>query len=389
MKTIATAMAALLLLSACAGTSTRPSSPAQPSLFADELFAPATQRLDAAQVFEMSLAMQRFVDTAIAQSIKRKGIERALLDALYSKDQLQLEYDAGTTRTAKEAFELRAGNCLSLVLMTAAIAKHLALPVVYQQVFVPHSWTRSNGIAFASQHVNLVLGKRPPDTRTPYARGDTMTVDFLASEDASLSRTRPIAEATVIAMYFNNRAAEELALGQYDPAYWWARAAIWQDPQFLNAYNTLGVIYLQKGLPLRAEAVLGHVLAMEPGNTLTLSNLASVQRALGRHEAAAKLVAELASIEPTPPFHFADLGRAALETGDYAAAKRYFERELRRDAFSHESLFGLAMAEYRLGNARAAERQLLRAIDSSSTRFDKGIYVAKLDTLRAAQAVVQ
>jgi hypothetical protein len=44
-------------------------------------------------------------------------------------------------------------------------------------------------------------------------------------------------------MYLNNRAAERYTLGLIDDAYWWARAAIIQDPRFLSSYNTLGIIY--------------------------------------------------------------------------------------------------------------------------------------------------
>ena len=43
------------------------------------------------------------------------------------------------------------------------------------------------------------------------------------------------------------RAAEALAGGDVGGAYWWARAAIRQDPQFISAYNTLGVIYRRHG----------------------------------------------------------------------------------------------------------------------------------------------
>ena len=63
---------------------------------------------------------------------------------LYKRQKLGLEYDATSTRTASEAYAARAGNCLSLVIMTSAFAKALGLPVYYQRVFVDESWKLVN-----------------------------------------------------------------------------------------------------------------------------------------------------------------------------------------------------------------------------------------------------
>jgi transglutaminase-like putative cysteine protease len=54
------------------------------------------------------------------------------VQALYQPDQIRLEYDAAVTRNAAQAFEARTGNCLSLVIMTAALARELGLTVRYQ-----------------------------------------------------------------------------------------------------------------------------------------------------------------------------------------------------------------------------------------------------------------
>ena len=56
-----------------------------------------------------------------------------------------------------------------------------------------------------------------------------------------------IEEKTILAMYMNNRAAESLAGGRIDDAYWFARAAVLQDPDFMTPYNTLGVVYQRHG----------------------------------------------------------------------------------------------------------------------------------------------
>lgn len=166
------------LLAACAST---PPLPPPQALFHDELFAPPAHTIRADDIFAMSDKMKRYAEVDLATSLRRKGLQKGLLDALYSKQQLQLEYDAERTRNATEAFEARAGNCLSLVIMTAAFAKHLGMKVSYQSVYTDETWTRNQDTYFASGHVNLTLGPRWLDG----SRGSqpTWTIDFLPPED--------------------------------------------------------------------------------------------------------------------------------------------------------------------------------------------------------------
>ena len=133
--------------------------------------------------------MQRFIDDEIAPAARRVGRQRAIVDAL-QRGQLKLEYDSELTRNAAEAFAARSGNCLSLVLMTAAFAKALDLPVAYQKVFVADEWARVGDIYLAIGHVNLTLGKRATDAGGTAHRvgvkpleSEGLTIDFLPPDD--------------------------------------------------------------------------------------------------------------------------------------------------------------------------------------------------------------
>src|SRR5882762_9481093 len=169
-------LALCMLLPACSHTPV-----AQPpaELFSDHLFAAPSERVSADDVFALSDAMKRYLETEMAGALLRKGLHRGLIEALYSKNQLRLEYDAAVTRTASQAFEARSGNCLSLVIMTAAFAKALGLSVEYQGAFVEPSWSRVGGMYFLSGHVNLTLGGKWLGARAAYATGGLLTVDFL------------------------------------------------------------------------------------------------------------------------------------------------------------------------------------------------------------------
>ena len=373
------AIALSVVVTACANVAPAP----RPDyLLADELFAPTAQRIRADDVFALSDAMRDYAAKDMQPLLRMRGQQQGLVDALYSKGRLKLEYDTAITRNAAQAFEARAGNCLSLVIMTAAFAKHLGMPVRYQSVLVEESWSREGDLYLASSHVNLSLAKRPSEARVGFDASHLLTIDFLPPEEVIGHRTRDVSESTIVAMYMNNRAVESLVSGRLDDAYGWAREALVQDPSYLRAYNTLAVIYQRHGNPAHAERALNHVLAQEPDNAQALSNLGRALQAQGRTEDAARISAHLTRIEPYPPYHFFNLGRAAFDAGDYRLARELFLKEVRRAPYHHEFQFWLAVAQFDLGEFDEAGRHMALAMEYSPTHALHGRYAEKLERLR-------
>lgn len=371
----------VLMLSACAGVRT---AALPPGLFDDSRFQPPRHVLAADAIHALSPEMKAYART-VRQNKGGREARLALVDALYYRDKLQLEYDSAVTRTAAEAFAARHGNCLSLVIMTAALAEELDVPVLYQSVPSEAAWTRSGSLYFNVGHVNLLLGRPPSALRPLYDPEAYSLVDFLPPSEAALLRAERIDKATVTAMFMNNRAAESLARGDVDDAYWWAKGAIASAPALLPAYNTLAIVHQRRGNGALAEAALRHALGFDPDNTMMLSNLAYLLEQSGRPGEAQAVKARLAVLQPYPPFHFFDLGRKAMAAGDPAGARRLFERELRRDPDYHEFHFWLALAAAQLGDRPATDHHLAKALAGSTTRADRDIYAAKLGRLRGQE----
>jgi tetratricopeptide (TPR) repeat protein len=341
----------------------------------------AAVEAEAASLFAMSGPMKRHADRLLELPATWRDRRQALIDALYFKDSLQLAYDAGATRTAAQAFEGRAGNCLSLVLMTAAFAKHLGLPVAYQQVLIDDEYSRAGDLYFVSGHVNVMLGRHGPQMRADEAQW--LTIDFLPQVQLRGQRTVAVEEHTLVAMYLNNRSAEALARGELDSAYWYARAALRRDPQFVAAANTLGVVYQRAGHGEASERALRFVIERDPRSTSAWANLTRLLRSQGRYEEARIAATRLAALEPQAPFHFFERGRAALQQGHPAEARDLLLRELRLQPQQHEVHFWLAQAYAALGDAKATEHHLGLAADNSPTRQTRALYAGKLERLRA------
>ncbi|MES2261040.1 MAG: tetratricopeptide repeat protein [Pseudomonadota bacterium] len=368
-----------ILLSACASVAPPPAA----YLFQDQLFSPPGAGVgDAGPIFALTPEMQRYADAVVHGEDKRDR-QAALFDALYKKDKLQLEYDSAITRTAAQTFAARRGNCLSLVIMTAALARAMDMSVQYQSVSVEETWSRSGSLYFASGHVNLVLGKNRFDDGRTYDRNKYMIIDFQPPEETKNMVTLQIEEKTVIAMFMNNRAAEALARHELDDAYWWAKQAIAHDPAFVNTYNTLGIVYQHHGNLVQAESALRYAYARQPDSTIAMFNLAQVLESQGRSSEAAALKAQLARLEPNPPFYYFNLGRQAMQEGDYQKARSLFARELERSPYYHEFHFWMAVAAFNLGDLKTADKHMKLALENSATRGDHDLYAAKLDRLKS------
>jgi Flp pilus assembly protein TadD len=372
----------VVLLCLLGGCATAPAPTAAPplDLFADAVFAPPSEPVGAEDLFTLSPAMRDYLHSpSFKTAAKSLGKEMGLLEALYNKDKLKVDYDSTYTRTAAETFRDRIGNCMSLVIMTAAFAKELGMTVRFQSVDMG-TWSRNGGLYMLSGHVNILLGSQKPIGQvTPE---QVLVVDFLPSAQAERLPTHTLSEDQIVSMFQNNRAAESMVQGRLDDAYWWARAAVMRNPASAMALNTLAVVYERHGDKPGAERVYRAALAREPESLITLRNLESVLTALGKTEEARAIAQRVAKLEPVPPFQYFHQGVTAYHNGAYAKARDLFAREVRRAPYNDEFHFWLAATYLRLGALEDARDELALAVDTSTQGETRQRYSAKLAHLR-------
>ncbi|VXC49669.1 tetratricopeptide repeat protein [Massilia sp. 9I] len=384
MKRIAILLS-LSLLAGCAGM--QPPAAAPVPLFADARFAPPSEKVGAEELFTLSPAMRSYLNSqAFTRQLRQHGQRQGLVSALYSKSDLKLEYESARTRTAAETFADRSGNCLSLVIMTAAFAKELGMPVRFRSVDVDSTWSRTAGLYLASAHVNISIGSRRESGMRSTDQDDMLLVDFIPQDEALRIRARELEEDEIVALYMNNRAAEMLVQDRIDDAYWWARAAVAKRPGMVPALNTLAVIYERHGDAALAEQTYRTALQREPENMTVMRNLQPVLARLGKGDEAKTLAQRIASIEPFPPYYHFDKGMVALRAGDYGRARELFEREVKRAPYNDEFRFWLGVSHLKLGDISHAREQIAKAVDTSTRQEMRQVYSAKLAHLRRVGA---
>jgi hypothetical protein len=369
-------LACLLPGMVLAGCAAAPAGPA-PELFRDAWFKAPTRTIDTGTIFALDEGMRRFFDERLARDAHSSRALSRLVQELTDRDGLRLYYDSSRTRTAAEAFEAHQGNCLSLVVMTAAFAREMGIAVDFRSAEVADIWGRSGRLAVGSGHIDITLNPVPLIIGARVEERP-VSIDFLPPDQMRDLPTHTVPESTVVAMFMNNRAVEALADGRVDDAYAWARAALHEDPDMALAYNTLGVIYRHHGDLAQAAIVLRQALDRQPDSPLALSNLADTLEQLGDTLQGAALRTRLAAIDPDPPFHYYDMGLIAYRHHDYRAARDLFAKEVARAGYYHEFHFWLALAQFRLGRIEDAGSELALARAYSTTQHDRDLYGAKL-----------
>ncbi|HEY1043443.1 MAG TPA: hypothetical protein VGE60_06235 [Telluria sp.] len=380
MKNLALLLIAFLL-GGCASTQAPP--PDTSGLLADALFGPPTENITTDNLFAASPAMKDYLRSAEFRWMARRGGALGLVDALYTRGQLMLEYDTTATRPAADTFASKSGNCLSLVIMTAAFARELGLHAGFQSVVSSDTWTRSGELYLSNMHVNLSLSRRSSRMNGLDDTSGSLLVDFLPPEEARGLRIRRIDESMVLAMYLNNRAAEALSEHRLDDAYWWARKAVAEHPGYTPAINTLGVVYQQRGYAALAERSYRFALEQDPQSDVTMYNLIPLLTRLGKHAESQALARRVSEIRKIPPFHYFRSGMEAMQRADYKLARDMFRREVERAPYYDEFHYWLGMAYLRLGEQEAAREQMALALRNSSTDVGRGTYSAKLQRLKS------
>ncbi len=365
-----------LLLAGCASGDPHPDAPPG-DLFADRQFAAPSAVPAVDDIFALSPEMVSTVD-----ALKQQPDPKRALMALIREDG-GIRYDNRLTHNAADTFARRAGNCMSLVVMTAALADALQMPVRFQLVNAPPVWDRQGGLYLINGHVNLRLSApyRPNEIRV---NDGGVTVDFLPGNQLRGYDVVTLSRQELVARYYNNLAAEAMVEGEQDKAYHLLKAALHQEASYGDAWNTLGVLYRKAGLEAKAEAVYRHAVTLPDSELDALHNLAillaSQDRLLEWQAIHARL--ELKRIR-NPYYHF-DMGEIAYQAGEYDKAVRFYRKAVDLADYRHEFHFGLSRAYYQLGDFALSARHLHRAEDLAP-RDEQARYQMKLLALQGGR----
>lgn len=306
-----------------------------------------------------------------------------LVKQIFDHTELGLTYQNNANTIASETFANGTANCLSLSIMTYAMAQYVGLSPQFYEVNIPEYWTRREGANLLNGHINMRINP-PRDLQDIVFSSAYSDVDFDPQEMRNGFRRDPIPKQRVVAMYYNNLGADALLANSYSKAYSYFKAALTSDESLGEAWVNLGVLYRRGGHDAAAEQSYLRALQENEEHLTAWENLAILYKNTGRMEQGEAILTRVVAMRDANPFYHLMLGEEALDNGQPEAALDHYKTALRRDRNQHEVYFGMAKAYVEIGDYVKAEFALNRAAALAPGEGRKR-YQSKILALHAGQ----
>ncbi len=284
------------------------------------------------------------------------------------------------TFIASEALEQNAGNCLSLAIVTKALANVQQVYVAYQLVETDPIYQQENDIIITTQHVRTkLLHSEKATPNQIFFGGSNLIVDYFPQRGSRVLRS--LSEAEFYSLFYHNKAAESFIKKDLNKTYWLSRKALEVFPQSSHAINLMALIHSRMNLNKKAEALYQYGIKNSIENLSLLNNYYILLKRLGKLEAAQHIAKQLEEHHNSNPFKWISIAYSAYNAKEYAKATRFYRKALEIAPYLHEAHLGLARVKVKTGNIDAAEDALNQALEAAQKPSDKKRYSEKLRML--------
>ncbi|MCC2605426.1 tetratricopeptide repeat protein [Planctobacterium marinum] len=289
----------------------------------------------------------------------------------------------GNTYTASEAMTEKAGNCLSLAMMTTALARVAGIETGFQMVNATPVFKQKNNVLLLSYHVRTYLydpNWQPKQGVLTLIR-PRLVVDYFPNRydvpgDA-------VSEALFMSMYYRNLAADALLENDTRNAFWLTRKALELAPEDAENINLMAIIYRRLAMPELSEQYYQYGMAVAQNNTNMLSNYAILLESQNRTRDAEKIRQRLLDFPDNNPYAWIKLGHEAYQEENHSRAINYYKKAMALAPYLDEIYFGLAKSLYRRGEYAKAAQAMRVAAEKSWEQSERNLYYAKLSALQA------
>ena len=327
-------------------------------------------------LFEVDDDMRAFVAEHVDDRRASRERTRRLLSAMIETGLMSLDYDDAKTKTARQTYHDRVGNCISFTSMFVALAREADLDVTFQTVEVPPIWYSDSDLIILNNHVNALV-KQNFDSR--------VVVDFNVTDLKGDYETREVSDEYALALYYNNVAMDALRASDYEESFRLLKKSIETYPDIAGNWANLGVIYSRNGADDYAIGAHLKALDLDRNHRPSLTNLAALHRSRGDHETAEKYARQIRRYQEQNPYYHYSHALAAYNNGDLETASERLAQALKLKDSEHKfyQLQGLIAA--RQGDAELALRSIKRARSLAVYSDARRMYENKISLLISNQ----
>ena len=293
----------------------------------------------------------------------------------------------GKTHIASQALGQEEGNCLSLAILTTALARLAKVEVRYQLVDSSPVFEQGEVAVAKGVHIRSKLYSRGdgPDGEPGHSwlARSGLIVDYFPGDTSRFIGN--LSEQQFIARYYRNIAVEYLQSGDFNNSYWYTRKSFEYAPNDAEGINLLAVIFKQLGEIAQAERIYQFGIRISDDQLTLLKNYRQLLREQNRTNDAAQIDREIAKLDDPSPYKWLSLGHASYQSERYRQASRYYKKSIALAPYLQFGYLGLAKTYYQQGEVDNAESMLRMAMERNYSRANDRLYEAKLAALTKAK----
>ncbi|MDT8450688.1 MAG: hypothetical protein RQ847_11015 [Wenzhouxiangellaceae bacterium] len=292
------------------------------------------------------------------------------------------------TRTAAEALARRRGNCLSLALITTAVAEAAGVESDWRLTTRDPVYSSDGNVVYSANHVHTRLFdptyETPPGHIT-FVRPH-MLIDYFTDSIPRSGKT--LKPHQIVALTYQNLAAEAFANDDLDRTFHLVLKGLEHDPDNPDLYNILGLLHKRKGAWGTAEGYYRHSLEVGGERLVTLRNLEHLLLAQDRDDDARTIARRIVALPDPDPFPLIELGDEAMQRGQTDVALDYYARAREVAPYLHEIYARIAGALFRQGRIELAAESLREALVRAGGSDKQKYYKAKYKQLGKAESTL-
>lgn len=381
------ALLGLILLSGCT-TQTAAQQVLQPPETSASLFRQPSSQPDLEQLFHLNEKQQQdFLSYFNSQEQATYTAEHRLYNYLQNK-LMYFTYE-GANNTAQVALEQLRGNCMTLALVTSALAKLVNIEVGYRVIYQEPLIDYENNVFISSNHIRTYLYKAAPELKKGdiVLRRPALVIDYFPeSTDLTGQDIRP---ARFHAMLYNNLAADALLQGDSDTAFFLSQKALEQDPSYTPAVNMTALMYHRKNAFTEATQWFDYGMKLKDNRITLLTNYRDLAIKMGNQNVLENINQQLLTNEDDNPYAWLALAIDAERNQQFSHAKHYYKKLLEKAPYLHNANLALIRLYVKDQNFIAAQRLVEQAMNYAYEPERRDVYNTKLYELEKHRQHIQ
>jgi len=273
-----------------------------------------------------------------------------------------LEQDLGLFRfdganlPASEALANKTGNCVTLALLVAALAKEVAVEVAYRTSYSEPMLGFRDDIALSANHVQSYLLEPKLHPSDKLSDRDALVVDYY--KDPLDRMGEMFNSERFFAVVYNNLAADALLAKDPSKAFWLSKKALQYDPNFSPSINLIAVIYRQQGDLESAQHWFEYGLKQPKNSVLIVGNYLKLAEQKQDHPLQKRLRTLIDAAEDDNPYAWYYLAEQFRQQGEFNQAVKFYQKLVDVAPYLHHVNVELAKLYVELGQSDHAVQVL-------------------------------